>query len=332
MPALYGPIRRWWMTTFFDVKFADGVSEEVRDICSRYGEQIVASTFVSPLQGIVQVIGGDELYEICSRVDTRPEIVDWLAEQSSIREYRERWIPLRDLLLGISVIGLIGWEIYVVYVQEKQQAVNFKLQQEVLTNLNTSSRATADTLSALKQTTDVELQAMKESSDSAKRSANASEQSAATATKTMHLSERAYLAVEIRLVEQPKANEKLKCEAITHNSGKTPAVDSVTLFDIIVVGKGTDEQAAFAQAVGSSKFVSKTVVGEGQTIGTAIDAPDPLTEANVRSVNEGLAVLYAFLRVSYKDTFGHEHHTQACTFYSPAKQSMVNCATMNSAD
>ncbi len=48
MPARYGVIRRWWMTTFFDVKFATNVSDEVRKVCSRYGDQVVGSMFAAP--------------------------------------------------------------------------------------------------------------------------------------------------------------------------------------------------------------------------------------------------------------------------------------------
>ncbi|SRR5713101_6469563 len=133
---------------------------------------------------------------------------EWLAEQSSIREYRERWIPLRDLILEIAVIGLIGWEIVVGYQQERRQSNNFKTQQEVLKNLNDSSKATADTLVSLKQTTDLELAAMKESTGLSERSAKASEASAVTSAKALHISERAYLALTITLSTPFKAGEK----------------------------------------------------------------------------------------------------------------------------
>ena len=334
MPEIYGPIRRWWMSKFFDVKFANNVSEEVRTICSRYGEQIVAamftSEFVPPVDEEWVPNVADDLYRLYMLARTRPQVRAWLAEQHSIREYRERWIPLRDLILQGFILLLIGGEIALAIAQGLRQERSFRAQQEVLTNLTSSSKSTADTLAALKQTTDRELEAMKKSSDAAGRGAD--EQGAATASKTLHLSERAYLGLAIRLAQLPKANEKLKCVATTHNSGKTPAVDTESSFNCIVVEKGADENAAFAQAARSQAFVSKTVVADGQAIEQVIDSPEPLSEAAVQSINEGNSVIYGFLRVTYKDMFGREHHSRACTFYDPTEKRMVSCATMNSAD
>src|SRR5713101_4763017 len=150
---------------------------------------------------------------------------EWLAEQSSIREYRERWIPLRDLILEIAVIGLIGWEIVVGYQQERRQSDNFKTQQDILKNLNDSSKATAETLISLKQTTDLELAAMKESTGLSERNAKASEASAVTSAKALHMSERAYLGITIALSAPFKAGEKQNFRATILNSGRTTAVE-----------------------------------------------------------------------------------------------------------
>ncbi len=70
---------------------------------------------------------------------------------------RDSWVSIRDLLLEIVVILLIGWEIWMGYRSEDLQTKNFKAEKEVFDNVKTSSGATADTLVAAKGT----MEAMK---------------------------------------------------------------------------------------------------------------------------------------------------------------------------
>jgi hypothetical protein len=64
----------------------------------------------------------------------------------------DSWVSIRDLILEIIVIGLIGWEIHMGYRQAADEATEFAQQQKIFQNLETSSQATADTLTALKTT------------------------------------------------------------------------------------------------------------------------------------------------------------------------------------
>jgi hypothetical protein len=73
-----------------------------------------------------------------------------------MRELEHRWdsrISIRDFILEIIVIALIGGEIWMSVRQEKQQSANFKEQQAVLTSMLTSSQTTATTLASLQSTT-----------------------------------------------------------------------------------------------------------------------------------------------------------------------------------
>ena len=63
---------------------------------------------------------------------------------------RDSWVSIRDFLLEIAVIGLIGWEIWMGYRAEDLQKQNFKEEKTVLVNLRDSSGATAETLVAVK--------------------------------------------------------------------------------------------------------------------------------------------------------------------------------------
>jgi Tfp pilus assembly protein PilO len=65
----------------------------------------------------------------------------------------DSWVSLRDFILDIVVIALIGWEIHMSYRAESLQTENFKQEKEVFENLDKSSAATASTLKALSDTT-----------------------------------------------------------------------------------------------------------------------------------------------------------------------------------
>jgi uncharacterized FlaG/YvyC family protein len=55
----------------------------------------------------------------------------------------DSWISLRDLVLEIAVIALIGWEIYMGYHQQWQQDQAFQKEQAIWMNMERSSQATA---------------------------------------------------------------------------------------------------------------------------------------------------------------------------------------------
>jgi hypothetical protein len=86
--------------------------------------------------------------------------MQWLTEAYDKKERREWW----GWALEIAVVALISWEIYIRGVraardfdnfkaQQAQQKKNFDDQQLVLKNMQTSSKATADTLILLQSTT-----------------------------------------------------------------------------------------------------------------------------------------------------------------------------------
>jgi len=65
---------------------------------------------------------------------------------SELDRRHDSWISLRDFVLEIIVIFLIGGEIIMAYKQEKEQTQEFNAQQVVLQNLEKSSEATLNTL------------------------------------------------------------------------------------------------------------------------------------------------------------------------------------------
>jgi hypothetical protein len=66
---------------------------------------------------------------------------------------RDSWVSIRDFVLEIVVIVLIVWEIGVGYSQERQQDKAFEKEQKILSSMETSSAATAQTLGSLATTT-----------------------------------------------------------------------------------------------------------------------------------------------------------------------------------
>jgi hypothetical protein len=104
--------------------------------------------------------------ELRQRVDDAFEVAEhkgpgYLAEaQFYMRELehrRDSWVSIRDLILEIFVIALIGWEIRMSYRAEQLQKDNFKDEKAVFESLQKSSGATADSLVAVKTSLEKQL-------------------------------------------------------------------------------------------------------------------------------------------------------------------------------
>jgi hypothetical protein len=250
--------------------------------------------------------------------------------QFYLRQLEHRWdsrVSIRDLILEIIVILLIGGEIYMSIRQEGQQRTNFNDQQTVLKNMLTSSQKTAETLTALKSTTEVMNQAVG-------RNAAASEQSAETASRTLHMSERAYVTASVYLSSPPTAGQPVHAVAKLANSGRTTAVDLSSKFRLIFVLKQVSEKDAYTQAFTQVHlpYSSSTILGAGESTEMVTDTPRTLTAEEVKAIESRVMVLYAFVEVSYKDLFGRQHHTQRCTLYDSNIKGMIDCSTLNNAD
>jgi hypothetical protein len=320
-------VKKWFLG--FRIRKAKDITDSERETCERYGEQVIGAMLASgmyPGTGELRLIHESEAAKIHAR--------DWLTERADIQARRDRWIPLRDLLLEIAVISLICWEIRLGYKQEAQQAESFSKQQQILQNLNDSSKATADTLISLKQTTDLELAAMKESTGLSERSAKASEASAVTSAKALHMSERAYLTTTIALSAPFKGGEKQNFTSTILNSGRTTAVEVKIRSRAVGAPKGITEEAAHTLAYSdlSEVFASKSILAAGQQLEQIVEAQKPLTDEQVSHIADGSMKIYAFVSVEYKDLFDHLHHTEVCSVYDPITKRLLICAAFNKAD
>jgi len=238
------------------------------------------------------------------------------------------WVSTRDLILEIIVIGLIGWEIIMGYQQEKMQSKNFADQQVVLKNLKDTSKDTADTLASLKSTTETMNQ-------SVQRSAIATEANAATTAQTLHLSERAYLSCVVSMPVPIKAGDKLHLMVTMINAGKGLATDVVQVSGVTIALKSTTAEAAQVLALAiANKFPSpsKAPLAAGQQFQQVLDSSSPLTEDDVKNIEDQRVVVYTFVDVKYRDLFGRNHRLESCTFYYPPTKQMANCAALNKAD
>jgi hypothetical protein len=221
----------------------------------------------------------------------------------------DSWVSTRDLILELVVIALIGGEIYMGVRQERQQTQNFNAQQVVLQNMQTSSRATADTLTSLKTITEV-------MNTSVQRSAAATEANAATAAQTLRMSERAYLACVVSMPTPLKAGDKLHFVATVTNAGKGLATDVVVLSRMASVPKDASAEVAKVHAGhGKPPNLSKAPLAVNQNLQQNIDSPAVLTEQDVANIADQKVVVYQFVEVTYKDLFNRNHGLEVCTYY-----------------
>src|SRR6267142_1609523 len=118
---------------------------ELEKTCDRYGEGVIGMMLASGFTPLPE-----ELQDIHYSKEKVEQARVWLTKRRSSSRWRERI----TLSLEIVVVLLIGWEIYLGYQQERLQSQNFQKQQQVLTNLETSSAATAKTLTSLQSATE----------------------------------------------------------------------------------------------------------------------------------------------------------------------------------
>jgi hypothetical protein len=99
----------------------------------------------------------EDCFEHAPEVDPVDRLAILQEAEFYTRELERRsdsWISIRDLILELIVIALIGWEIHMSYRAETIQSEASDKQQVVLGNLQKSSEATAAILGSLKSTTE----------------------------------------------------------------------------------------------------------------------------------------------------------------------------------
>jgi hypothetical protein len=309
------------------------IPPHLKQICERYGEDVIGLTLASGHNPRAK-----DLQTIYATDETVEHARTWLTERGRSRRWRERI----TLSLEIVVVLLIGWEIYLGHQQERLQSRNFKEQQQVLTNLQTSSAATAKTLTSLQSATEsmntilqMQLDAARKSEAQAERSAKAGEASASVATLSLHISERAYVHVEAGVTSIPKVGEKLGFQAYFANSGQTPALDVVTRARSGLDPASDTAEHARSVAFGPSvpiPYTSKGIIPAGGTVQTSWQSAAPFSQAEVDGLTTHRITLYVFADVTYKDEFNRPHQTNFCAFFDPTTNTLLRCGSLNDAN
>ena len=226
----------------FGVRLANSIPEAERDICDRYGEQVIATVLAG---GFAPAPA--ELQPIYQNADVQKRTRDWLTERADIREFRDKWVSARDLILEIVVIVLIGWELVVARRSDRMQDKNFTKQQNILQNLADSSRDTASILGALKSTTETMNQNIVTLQGPVERNAKAAEATSSTASKSLDISTRAYLSSAVVMEGTPTVGQKWRFSVSTTNTGKTAAVEVVSaVFQALATYRAPNENSVLA--------------------------------------------------------------------------------------
>jgi hypothetical protein len=318
------------------VRKAKNITENERDICERYGEQVIGMVLAGGYTPSTKDLQG--LYQT---EESRQHARDWLTERADYHERHDRWTSLRDFLLEIVVIFMIGWEIHLGIKADREQNENFEKQQQVLSNLRDSSKSTADTLAALKQTTEAmrdmsgeELGEMKKSATQSEKSAKTAVESKEIAAKSLEVSQRAYVSGIFELAGPPKAGEKLHVKAVLENTGLTPALEVTSLIrmPILPIAQTLDSVHELAYGTVFSGTRSTTTLGHGQTFQQSIESITEPSELDVTEINEGRIRVYVFVLSTYRDSFDYPHKVELCVYYDPKFKQLMNCDKYNTAN
>ncbi len=254
-------------------------------------------------------------------------------------------VARRDFWMEVGVMALIGIEIvlsviglWVGYQQDKL----LDKQTTALTHMDTSTAATAKTLTSLQSATEsmnatlqMQLDALKKSAAETARSAKAGEASASTASKALHMSERAYVHVDAVVTSTPKAGEKLGFLAYFANSGKTPALDVVIGVRSALDPASDAAEHAHSVAFGPSfpiPYTSKGIIPAGDKVQTSWQSVAPLSQAEMDGLTTHQMMFYVFADVTYKDEFNRPHQTHFCAFLDPATNALLRCSSLNDAN
>jgi hypothetical protein len=309
-----------------------GIPPDLREICERYGEDVIGLTLASG-----HTPRAKELQTIYATDETVEHARTWLTERTRSRQRRERI----TFSLEIAVVLLILGEILLGLWQEHLQSRNFKEQQQVLTNLQTSSAATAKTLTYLQSATEsmnttlqMQLDAVKKSEAQAERSAKAGEASASVAALSLHISERPYVDVDAGVTSTPKVGERLGFQAYFTNVGRTPALDVVTRVRSGLDPASDTAEHARSVAFGPSvpiPYTSKGTISAGGKVQTTWQSAAPFSQAELDGLTTHRMRLYVFADVTYKDEFNRPHQTNFCAFLDPTTNTLLRCGSLNDA-
>ena len=270
----------------FGVRFMY-VPDSVRETCDRYGEQVIGAMLAggfNPPTADLQFVYQSEI----RRQDAR----DWLTERNSIREYRERWIPLRDLILELAVILLIGWEIY----EGRSQA-------EILNKMKASGEATAH---------------------AAQESLNAAKKSMDVTVKQFQLDQRAWLGFSFETYKYT-VGQSLDTPYQITDTGKTPALNVRGMVVTHFMKKGDvpifkyDHRTEIRLGT-----ILPGVPGSGTSYLLPSDArkgihADPMNYSTemYRQVSDGTGYLIVYGTIEYDSVFGAHHWMKFCRTSGP---------------
>jgi hypothetical protein len=87
-----------------------------------------------------------------SPVDRLAVLLEAQLYSRELERRSDSWVSWRDLVLEVVVIALIGWEILMGYQQQTHQDQTFEKEKTIWEHMDTSTKATADTLLATQGT------------------------------------------------------------------------------------------------------------------------------------------------------------------------------------
>jgi hypothetical protein len=309
------------------------IPSELEETCDRYGEGVIGMMLA---MGFTP--GPDELQDIYYSKEKVEQARVWLTNRSRSRQRRERITFALEILVVLLILGEILLSLWDGHLQSQ----DFDKQQQVLTNLQNSSAATAKTLTSLQSATEsmntilqMQLDAARKSEAQAERSAKAGEASASTASQAMHVSERAYIYMTASLTKPPTAGESFQISVVIGNSGRTPALEVGVQHRaaLVPISIHVNEARAMASAnILPNQHNSRANLPPGQTMQAQSDSPHPLTQFDIDQIAEGKELIYLFAEASYKDIFEQPHSTETCGIYDPKLKVTINCEERNKSD
>jgi hypothetical protein len=197
--------------------------------------------------------------------------------------------------------------------------------------MNTGKIVVQDALDTINK----QLQASKDLTVQAERSAKAAESTAAISAQSVHVSQRAYVSLTPVLGRPLEVGKLTLLKVLIENNGRTPALGlstttcttdappSTSIKDVQVLtlsGRVQQFTAAAVTLPPGKHFEQNETTGK------------PLTQDEFDDIRLRRKVLYLFSVATYKDIFGKLHHERICGRLDQNLAQLDSCRELNISD
>jgi hypothetical protein len=239
------------------------------------------------------------------RIETRKELkFKWVTRTLSV------W----GLFIALLSAAFSAWQAYEASETRRDSVVVVRQAREDAREAMQEQRRDEEIRAAEnKKINEKQLEMARAAVEQANRSAKAAELTASTSTRSLQISERAYLSIEVPQDIELKAENDYRISIEYHNNGKTPAASVFTYAAVVSGPNQSLAQWLYANLPNPAPSLSE--VGGGGILANVLIG-SPMGEERLAALKKGPERLFLFAEASYVDIFGDKRRVTGCWYYA----------------